>query len=159
MERHLWTRHSPGECIRLLREALPDARWRRTPIRGRVLGRSFRVVIYEEKPWNFELSERMAVVIYGTVRENAAGGGSEVILRDYPRTWDPMVWLMELPVILLFLWQTQGPARLMGALFLGSGVLMMIGISGGAESRRRELEVELRWFLRRTMAAEAGRDW
>lgn len=163
MTRHLWTKYTPEDCVRLLREGIQEERWRwqgqryTKPFRGWMLGRSFRLVLFEERPWTFHLSERRAQVLYGTIRPDIHTTGSEVVLWETPRLWDPLCWAIDLPVILLTFLLVQGMLRAMTLVFIAFGLAVSAAFYENRRENWEELSTDLRWFVRKTLAAEERR--
>lgn len=155
---HLRTDFTPDECVRLLWAAVRWERGKREPVRGWVIGRTFRLVLQEYMPGSEESQgTRVGSVIYGRIRPE--GEGSAVYVQEFARALDPGLWAVTLPLLVgPFLWwraDAQSKAALL--LFYAVGYLLLYMTYRWRQDKYRALTAGLRWFLRKTLNAKEGK--
>ena len=154
--RRLETEFTPDECARILRMSIRQEWGRYEPVRGRVNGRFFRLVLQEYVPSASVDSYGTGVgcVIYG--RMYPEGSGSVIHIWEFARALDPGSWLKILPFLILtvFFWPVPVQIRLMFLLFNVVGFAATALMYRKREDKYKSLVVNLRWFLRKTLDAK-----
>lgn len=125
-------------------------------VRGWVIGRFFRLVIYEYAPRSTSDGQDTGVgcVIYG--RMCPEGSGSVIHVREFARALDPGSWLKMLPFLIVpfIFWSVPVQPKLMLLLFIVVGYAATALMYRMHEDKYKSLVVNLRWFLCKTLDAK-----